>query len=182
MASCEFSMSSMRLTCTWTILVIVPPIRSKMTVAIIGLPDAISAIRKMASPVRQHHPPDAKSRFVQRSDKTVARFSPESHERIAFRAMTDVKRQSQLNYPTWPDRELDCGPICIRRHDTAVEHWATLVDALASGAIEPTRAVSLTSDARSDLRLLHVDCRLDGRHLHIAFEPKLIPDRYHHAG
>lgn len=89
--------------------------------------------------------------------------------------------RSRLEFPTWPEHELDCGPFRIRMHDKAVEHWATLVDALASKAIEPTRLVMLTSDARSDLRILNIDWRLGDRHLHLAFEPRLIATPNKHA-
>jgi hypothetical protein len=89
--------------------------------------------------------------------------------------------QSRLDFPTWPEYELECGPFRIRMHDKAIEHWATLVDALASEAIEPTRPVALSSDARSDLRILNIDWRLRGRHLHLAFEPRLVPNPNDHA-
>ena len=89
--------------------------------------------------------------------------------------------RSRLDFPTFPERELECGPFLIRLNGKAVERWATLVDALASEAIEPTRLVAITSDARSDLRIINIDCRLGGRHLHLAFEPRLVPNSNEHA-
>ena len=90
-------------------------------------------------------------------------------------------RELRLEFPSWDDGELECDPFRIRLNDQAVEHWATLVDAIACGAIEPTRLVSLSCEARSDLRSLAIECRVRGRMLHLAFEPQLIRDTSHHA-
>jgi hypothetical protein len=89
--------------------------------------------------------------------------------------------QRRLDNPGWAEHELGCGPFRIRMSDRSSEHWATLVDALASKSIEPSRLVALESDARNDLRILNINCRLGGRHLHIAFEPRLIPNPNKHA-
>lgn len=89
--------------------------------------------------------------------------------------------ESRSRNPAWPAYELSCGPFRPRLNGRDVERWAALVDAIASGALEPTRLVSLTADARSDLRTLNVESRLRGRWLHLAYEPQLIEDRSNHA-
>ena len=58
-----------------------------------------------------------------------------------------------------------------------------MIDALASGAVEPTRPAQLSSEGDARLRGLHFDwpLRSNGRHLHLAFEPRLVANQNGHA-
>lgn len=91
--------------------------------------------------------------------------------------------ESALRSDAQPEADLDCGPFRTLMNGKSITHWATLVDALGTGSLQSFRPVLLSADARSDLRIINVDCRLGGggRQLHLAFEPRLIADRNKHA-